>query len=246
MIKKPLGPINKNALALAIMVPGSIFKDYWEKGKTNPGVHLILSVSARRLFIGEGALPFEECHILRFDNQRSLMEIRDFFQEKKGCVTLVLVEKKLPWVANIFLKGCQNLGQFFSLSTRSISYRGDLENYGGINPTSDQIEELKNNPIEGKVYMINLLSFKGREGKKNYEKYGQVALRSVALLGGQLAFIGKVERDDPWDQVAIVEYPSTKLFLNLPAMPGYAESTFYRTKGLEKTVLVISEREEIT
>ena len=155
-------------------------------------------------------------------------------------------ERKLPWVAKVFLKSCQKVGKFFSLSTRSINYRGDLENFGGINPTRDQIEDLKSNPIEGKVYMINFLSFKGKEGKKNYDKYGQVALRSVYLLGGEGAFFGQAESVSVWDQLVIVEYPSTKLFLNLLAMPGYAESTFYRTKGLEKTVLVISEQEEIT
>ena len=118
MNKKTSDPINKNALALAIMVSGSVFKDYWETRKTNPGVYLILSFNARRLFIGE-VLPFEDCHILRFDNQRALMEVRDFFEEKKDCVTLVLVEKKLPWVANIFLKGFI-LCLIMFLSTESI------------------------------------------------------------------------------------------------------------------------------
>lgn len=230
---------HKDFLVLAILGSSPTFNDYW--GGSHLRGKLILSTKAIRLFIGEGELPFEGFHLLRFDNQSDLIKVKSFFQEKKDFVTLVIRERGLPWIAKIFLKGCQKVGQLFSLSNRTINYRGELEKFGGINPTKDQIEDLKKNPIEGKVYMINLLSFKGKEGKRNYEKYGQVALRSVSLLGGQLAFMGNVENTDSWDQLAIVEYPSTKLFLNLLAMPGYAEATFYRSMGLEKTILVISE-----
>ena len=90
--------------------------------------------------------------------------------------------------------------------------------------------------------MINFLSFRGREGFSDYQKYGLIALRGVLLLDGRLAFLGRIidETYDNWNQIVIMEYPSVESFKDLVHMPGYSKATFWRAKGLLKTLLIIS------
>ena len=69
-----------------------------------------------------------------------------------------------------------------------------------------------------------------------------MALRGVLFLGGNLSFLGRIidKKDSNWSQMVIMEYPTIESFMNLIYMPGYARATFWRAKGLLKTLLIIS------
>ncbi len=133
-----------------------------------------------------------------------------------------------------------------------------------VNPTDDQINRLLNSQHTGHVWMINLLryrktakyaatsAFAGKEisGKEAYMKYGRVALRSVALLGGEAMVAGDLGQPvrnanfpqtfGAWDELAIVRYPAPQSLLKLVFMPGYTEATEHRTAGLEDTRLIMT------
>lgn len=133
-----------------------------------------------------------------------------------------------------------------------------------VNPTDEQINRLLASQHTGSVWMINLLryrqsakyainsKFAGMElsGKEAYMKYGRVALRSVALLGGEAMVAGHLgepvhntdfaETFGAWDELAIVRYPTPQSLLKLVFMPGYTEATEHRTAGLEDTRLIMT------
>lgn len=133
-----------------------------------------------------------------------------------------------------------------------------------VNPTDAQINRLLESTYQGPVWMINLLRYRQTakyalssryaanpvSGKDAYLKYGRVALRSVALLGGQAMVAGDLGQpvrnaDFPqtfgaWHELAIVRYPTPQSLLKLVFMPGYTEATEHRTAGLEDTRLIMT------
>ena len=110
--------------------------------------------------------------------------------------------------------------------------------------------------------MINLLAYRERaaypegsrradlSGRAAYRRYGVVAARSVALLGGTIEHLGRLDRgvgDPPglatsgdWDELAIVRYPRPRSLVQLEAMPGYARALSHRNAGLARTALIVS------
>jgi len=52
---------------------------------------------------------------------------------------------------------------------------------------------------------------------------------------------GAPDTAGPWDELAIVEYPSRLSFMGLTATPGYVAATHHRYAGLARTTLVVSE-----
>lgn len=99
------------------------------------------------------------------------------------------------------------------------------------------------------IYMVNLLKFKdiaeypdGREtdlsGQEAYAIYGAGVTKIITNLGGNMVFMGSVERlmlgevEDLWDQVAIAKYPNRKAMLDMMLSPEYAEISPHRDAGL--------------
>lgn len=133
-----------------------------------------------------------------------------------------------------------------------------------VNPTDAQINRLLESTHAGPVWMINLLRYRQTakysassryasnpvSGKEAYLKYGRVALRSVALLGGEAMVAGDLGQpvrnaDFPqtfgeWHELAIVCYPTPQSLLKLVFMPGYTEATEHRTAALEDTRLIMT------
>ena len=204
------------------------------------------------LFIGEGDLPFDKACLLRFANSNDLSKFLEsslLNKIKEGLKNnndelevLVLKEQPLPIVLKFMMNFFRALGKMIPFSKFKGQEKSDFENLGGINPRLDQIKFLKESKLEGPFHMINFLSFRGKQGFYDYQKYGFVALRGILFLGGRLAFIGRVisKTKDNWSQLAIMEYPTIESFKNLAHMPGYAKATFLRAKGLLKTLLIIS------
>jgi uncharacterized protein (DUF1330 family) len=125
-------------------------------------------------------------------------------------------------------------------------------------PTAVQIQMLAEEGPEGPIVMVNLLKFRtcaqyeptwpeAREnisGAEAYQRYGAVAQKCVAEVGGSivwagaqaLVFIGGEEQG--WDQVVCVRYPSRQAFLKMVSEPRYVAASHHRTAGLERTALL--------
>ncbi len=117
-----------------------------------------------------------------------------------------------------------------------------------VTPLPEQIQEFLSTP--GPVMMVNLLKFKetadyadGREpelsGREAYLRYAAEMKKLVEASGGRVVFaaavrgllLGRVE--ELWDEVAIVEYPSTSALIEIASSPRYREIEEHRMAGLE-------------
>lgn len=99
------------------------------------------------------------------------------------------------------------------------------------------------------ICMVNLLKFKykatyadGSEpdlsGREAYARYAQGVAACIAAVGGKLRFGGSVtglligEIEEPWDMVAIAEYPSRKAMMAMVQSPEYQAISKHREAGL--------------
>ena len=110
-----------------------------------------------------------------------------------------------------------------------------------IHPSTESLAALAANPSDGPVVMLNLLKFKRGGGSKAYARYSDAFQQVLIRHGGRFRYLGRAAEmlvgDESWDAVALVEYPSRKVFLDIVASPEYAALSLYRDEGLERTVL---------
>ena len=131
-----------------------------------------------------------------------------------------------------------------------------------ILPTKKQFLKLYNDKRKKKAFMINLLeSYKTAKYDNNkiisgkeayYKKYGNVAIRSVILTGGDLTFVGKIigntlieynlpnDTKGNWESIGIMEYSKPNKLFSLQKMPGYKKALIHRNAGLKRTVNIFS------
>jgi uncharacterized protein (DUF1330 family) len=117
-------------------------------------------------------------------------------------------------------------------------------------PDRQQREELAQPGPDGPIVMVNLLKYRERaqypdgrdaelSGRAAYERYGRLFLPLLHGIGGRLLFSGNVNGlavgavDELWDEVALAEYPSRTVFLQLTSTAEYAEIAVHRQAGLE-------------
>ncbi len=123
-------------------------------------------------------------------------------------------------------------------------------------PRPEQIEQLmKNAPEDGPIHMLNLLKFKeraeypdGREteltGAEAYGLYGQEVVKIFAEIGARIVYSAPAnvlvigDGDLPWDAVAIAEYPSKTVFLEMTQSDAYQRIAVHRDAGLASQELV--------
>ena len=110
-----------------------------------------------------------------------------------------------------------------------------------IHPHPDAIQAMANNPASGPVVMLNLLKFKRGGGSKAYARYSNAFQEVLERSGGRFLYLGRgaelLVGQASWDAVALVEYPSRKVFLEIIASPEYEALSVFRDEGLERTVL---------
>ncbi len=99
------------------------------------------------------------------------------------------------------------------------------------------------------ICMVNLLKFKDKatyadgaepelSGAEAYARYAAGVGACIAAVGGSLRFGGAVtglligEIEEPWDMVAIAEYPSRKAMMAMVQSPEYQAITKHREAGL--------------
>jgi uncharacterized protein (DUF1330 family) len=114
-------------------------------------------------------------------------------------------------------------------------------------PAPEQIQELLAGPPDTPVVMLNLLRFKDRadapdegvSGLEAYRRYGDAMRRIVEEAGGRFLWMGRVDSfvigasDEPFDAVALVEYPSRRAFVEIVNDPRVREIGDHRAAGLE-------------
>jgi hypothetical protein len=129
-----------------------------------------------------------------------------------------------------------------------------------IDPTRDQVRNLRDHGRDGPVVMMNLLKFRETanyqaeagmapcSGKEAYDRYqhaftvavGAVSQAEVLYDGPcEQVFIGQpgTEAAD-WDKLLLVRYPSRQHFLAMMADDSYRDALVHRYAGLEHTVLI--------
>lgn len=129
-----------------------------------------------------------------------------------------------------------------------------------IDPTADQVRQLRDAGPDGPIVMVNLLKFRdqaayppdsgepARSGPEAYALYEHVFTVTVkAVSKAEIVFRGPVNQvfigaaDDPandWDDVLIVRYPSRQHFLGMMADQTYRDGLVHRYAGLERTMLL--------
>ena len=105
-----------------------------------------------------------------------------------------------------------------------------------VYPNDAQMKGFTENDHGKAIYMVNLLKFKekaeysdGREtdltGSEAYALYGVGVAKLITEFGGELVFMGGVERlmlgevEELWDQVGIAKYPNRKAMLDMMTSP---------------------------
>jgi uncharacterized protein (DUF1330 family) len=111
-----------------------------------------------------------------------------------------------------------------------------------IAPTPEAMEKIAQARDTGKVVMLNLLKFKPGAGAASYNEYGRHVSKILEKIGARILFSGQVAQsvigvDGDWDAIAIVEYPSRKVFLEMGMSEEYRAIHHFREEGLERTEL---------
>lgn len=105
-----------------------------------------------------------------------------------------------------------------------------------IEPTGEQLRQLRNLDHDGPVVMLNLLKFKPDGGAELYGKYSEVAGRLVTEIGGKILYYGNqkmpVIGHEEWDAVLLVQYPSVSAFITMTNDERYQKAVHYRNEAL--------------
>ena len=119
-----------------------------------------------------------------------------------------------------------------------------------IHPSKAGIRALAQNPSNNPVVMLNLLKFRRGGGSKAYAKYSNAFQQVLERNGGRFLYLGRAAEllvgNEDWDAVALVEYPSRKVFLEITSSPEFAAMALYRADGLERTVLYATDRRPVS
>lgn len=127
-----------------------------------------------------------------------------------------------------------------------------------IDPTPDQVRDLRDNGPDGPVVMLNLLKFRslaaypeghpdaGSTGEQAYARYERLFIGTVgAVSQAKPLYNGPVMRavvgqaaDADWDRLLIVRYPSRNHFLAMMADETYRDGLVHRYAALERTILL--------
>lgn len=138
----------------------------------------------------------------------------------------------------------------------------DHDNYNpAIDPSRDQVRNLRDHGRDGPIVMLNLLKFhetarypaghaaaaaiSGAAAYALYEHAFTIAVGAVSqaevLYKGpcETLFIGMAgTAETDWDAVLLVRYPHRRNFLAMMADPGYRDALVHRYAGLARTVLI--------
>lgn len=125
-----------------------------------------------------------------------------------------------------------------------------------IHPEQAALAALTTLPDDEPLVMLNMLRFRERaaypegsseapcSGREAYMRYGAIAVEHVRAVGGQTIWMGQAQatvigpRDEQWDQVLLVQYPSRRAFLKMAANPDYLACAVHRSAALADSRLI--------
>ncbi len=126
-----------------------------------------------------------------------------------------------------------------------------------IEPSPEKLQSfLESGSDDDPIVMINLLRYREQanypegfaaepcSGREAYQRYGEVAIKTIAAVGGRMVWMGSVQATvigpagEEWDDAVLVEYPSRKAFLGMVAQADYLAAAPHRTAALEDSRLI--------
>lgn len=124
-----------------------------------------------------------------------------------------------------------------------------------LQPTGDQVRAFRDRQTGEPIAMLNLLKFKdkaaypdGREtdltGREAYGLYGKAFAEIMEPQGVKVLYSGEMkglligEGDDLWDSMALIQYPSAQVMLNMLKNETYQQAQQHRAAGLEGQLLI--------
>lgn len=124
-----------------------------------------------------------------------------------------------------------------------------------LQPTGDQVRAFRDRATGEPIAMLNLLKFKDRavyedgrasdlSGMEAYALYASAFREIMEPRGVKILYAGKPRGvligtgDDLWDEVAIIQYPSTQVMLDMLRDETYQQAQQHRAAGLEGQLLI--------
>ncbi len=124
-----------------------------------------------------------------------------------------------------------------------------------LQPTGDQVSAFRDRASGEPIAMLNLLKFRekavyedGRDcdlsGEQAYKLYADAFREIMEPRGVRILYAGETRGvligagDDLWDEVAIIQYPSTQVMLDMLRDETYQEAQQHRAAGLEGQLLI--------
>ena len=124
-----------------------------------------------------------------------------------------------------------------------------------LQPTGDQVRAFRDRQTGEPIAMLNLLKFKdkavyedGRDtdlsGQEAYGLYGKAFKEIMGPQGVKILYSGEMrglligQGDDLWDAVALIQYPSTQVMLDMLRNEDYQRAQQHRAAGLEGQLLI--------
>lgn len=110
-----------------------------------------------------------------------------------------------------------------------------------LHPTPEMLSAWAASDNPNRVVMLNLLRFKRGGGSKSYGEYAREFEKILNAHGGRFLFLGRCAEmlvgNEEWDAIALVEYPSRQVFVEVVTKPEVKKIGEFREAGLERTVL---------
>lgn len=124
-----------------------------------------------------------------------------------------------------------------------------------LQPTGDQVRGFRDRKTGEPIQMLNLLKFKqkaeyedGRDadltGHEAYLRYARGFNEVMGPKGVRIIYSGKVrgfligEGEGAWDAVALIQYPSTQVMLDMLRDSDYQAVQHHRVAALEGQLLI--------
>ena len=124
-----------------------------------------------------------------------------------------------------------------------------------LQPSGDQVRAFRDRQTGEPISMLNLLKFNekavyedGRStdlsGEEAYALYSNAFVELMVPRGSRVIYSGEVrgaligQGEDLWDAMAIIEYPSTQVMLDMFRIEEYQIAQQHRAAGLKGQLLI--------
>ncbi len=105
-----------------------------------------------------------------------------------------------------------------------------------LHPTQAQLDRFLSKSPDAPAYMFNLLEYRD---KTAYQRYGVVAARDVARVGGSIVWSARA-LEGGWHEIYLVRYPSRAAFRHMVTRRAYQDAeNAHRVRGLKNTRLYV-------